>query len=273
LPFVTITGRTIDSNGTPVPNVSIKINETTWSSSTGFNHYYPGTKLSDSNGNFSFVIPGYTYPITLTPPANATGVGATNYSNVDLSTNQNKDFIVVGTLVGSHLTLSAQISGEGSLNNITQPPSFSCSSPTTICTSSFGAGTKLTLSATPMNFYMFAGWSGGCSSFNGNGDCLITLNKNTYLTATFNPIPLLQIGGDPTVYQSLQTAYATTNEGSQLKVRNVTFSESLSLNRPINIAIHGGLDNDFTTVNGFTSLNGVLTLQKGSLVVDRLQIQ
>jgi len=51
-------------------------------------------------------------------------------------------------------------------------------------TYSYPQGTKLKLSAAPSDDSTFEGWSGGACS--GTGDCVVTMNENHAVTATFN---------------------------------------------------------------------------------------
>ena len=72
--------------------------------------------------------------------------------------------------------LSVTISGTGSVSS--NPAGISnC---TTNCTAPFDRGTSVTLTASGGNF---TGWSGGCS---GTGSCVVTVNANTSVTATFS---------------------------------------------------------------------------------------
>jgi hypothetical protein len=52
------------------------------------------------------------------------------------------------------------------------------------CASTYAFGTKVTLAATAASGSTFAGWSGGGCS--GTGGCVVTMNANTAVTATFN---------------------------------------------------------------------------------------
>ena len=52
------------------------------------------------------------------------------------------------------------------------------------CASSYNEGTSVTLAATAASGSTFAGWSGGGCS--GTGNCVVTLNADTTVTATFN---------------------------------------------------------------------------------------
>ena len=53
----------------------------------------------------------------------------------------------------------------------------------TDCTETYDAGTEVTLTATQGEGSAFAGWSGG--GCNGTGQCVITINADTSITATF----------------------------------------------------------------------------------------
>jgi uncharacterized protein DUF1566/galactose oxidase-like protein/Kelch motif protein len=174
-----------------------------------------------------------------------------------------------GTLtVNQQYSLTIIIIGGGSVNNynIASPPFLPCSSAT--CTLLYGPGTLFTLRATPT--VSFTGWSGGgCSS----GDCQVTLNSNTTITANFEPIAVIQ--GDITPYQSLQSAYdAALSKNMTAPVilsRSMPIDGNLDLRGNVNVIIKGGYtDTGFTTETGFTTLNGALTISGGSLVVQKL---
>lgn len=81
--------------------------------------------------------------------------GATNYPTCTLPT-----------------TLTVTKAGTGS-GTVTSSPSGT----------SFATGTIVTLTATPATGSTFAGWSGACS---GTGSCVVTMDANKAVTATFN---------------------------------------------------------------------------------------
>jgi hypothetical protein len=169
-------------------------------------------------------------------------------------------------------SLSSSIIGRGSLNNLNQPPAFTCSSPSTSCSGTFAAGTNFTLHASPATGYAFSGWS-GCGSVTSQGDCNVALSADSSLAATFSLTPLVQITGDQTPYQSLQQACNAANPDARILARNVSLSDSsLTINRGINLFLKGGLEADFSTINGESSLPGKLTIRSGSLRVERLVI-
>ncbi len=74
----------------------------------------------------------------------------------------------------TYYTLSTSKAGTGSGSVVTDPTG-----------SSFPAGTKVTLTATPDANSIFSSWSGGCSG--NTNPCQVTMSSNVSVTATFNP--------------------------------------------------------------------------------------
>lgn len=165
-------------------------------------------------------------------------------------------------------SLTVAIVGKGVVNNISISPDFNCAESS--CTESFDQGSTFTLQATPSFYYEFVGWSGGGCT--GLSDCSFTLDADTSITATFDTIPLVRVTGNSAKFLSLQEAYAAASAGSTLSVRNISFSEDFDLGQPVSVILQGGLEDDFSTVNGYTVLQGTLTIGSGSLVVDRVSI-
>jgi List-Bact-rpt repeat protein/galactose oxidase-like protein/Kelch motif protein len=97
-------------------------------------------------------------------------------------------------------TLTVQVSGQGTVTS--NPTGLNCSSGSGNCSTSFPGGVPITMSATPAANYLFAGWSGACS---GSNSCVVTLNANATVTATFVPassVPVtlsVQVTGSGTV--------------------------------------------------------------------------
>ena len=61
-----------------------------------------------------------------------------------------------------------------------------CGSVNVLCTPSYPAGSQVSLFALPLNGAVFTGWSGACS---GTGSCVVTMNADTSVTASFGPPP------------------------------------------------------------------------------------
>lgn len=77
--------------------------------------------------------------------------------------------------------LTTQITGEGSVT----VNGTSCAQQS--CTTQIDANTKVTLKALPKTGYELTSWSGACS---GQSDCLVSMDKNYSVTATFAKKPI-----------------------------------------------------------------------------------
>ena len=113
----------------------------------------------------------------LSNPAATASDGSGNVYAADLDNNRIEKFFV------SH-TLTVSRAGSGSGNVSSSPAGVDCGAS---CQQSFGAGTQVSLTATPAAGSSFAGWSGsGCAA---TGACRITLGQDTSVTASFNVLP------------------------------------------------------------------------------------
>lgn len=86
------------------------------------------------------------------------------------------------------LTVSVSGSGAGTVTG-DAAPALSCSQGS--CSSSYAAGTRVTLSAAPAAGSVFWGWSGPCS---GTGACVVTVDKARSVSALFDPLPHPEFG-------------------------------------------------------------------------------
>lgn len=168
------------------------------------------------------------------------------------------------------LTLTNPMAGSGDING-----TVSCTiGPTDQCITTVTNGTELTLTASPDWKSLFDGWGTPCS---GTGSCVFTLNADTEVTARFSPNYQTKVLGMSMVERaSLTDAYADANGGNTIAAHVYTFMEDLTLDRPIFVKFYGGregteylshLDSYFTTIQG------VLEIQLGSIEIDSLIIQ
>ena len=92
LPYIKVSGRTVDSNGTPVPNVELNIPNV---SSPNYEASYGQLTIrSDDQGEYSFRTPAYTYDVLLSPTESGDQFGATVYPDFDLSVDTVHDFVI-----------------------------------------------------------------------------------------------------------------------------------------------------------------------------------
>ncbi|MBI3899717.1 MAG: hypothetical protein HY308_15685 [Gammaproteobacteria bacterium] len=73
--------------------------------------------------------------------------------------------------------LNVTVNGAGAVTST--PGGINCG---TSCSSSYAAGSAITLTATPSSGYLFGGWSGACL---GTGNCSLSMNAAKTVTATF----------------------------------------------------------------------------------------
>jgi len=169
------------------------------------------------------------------------------------------------------LTVTFQGTGGGSVHSA--PSGISCSSGTTCPAASFNSGEIVTLTAAADVNSTFTGWSGeGCS---GTGTCVVTMDAAKNVSAGFDPLPArIFILGSPTPYQLLQQAYDAAIDNDTLQPLAEVFTENpLTFRHAIDIILAGGYDAGFLNQTGFTTIQGQVIFQLGSVVVDRLAIR
>ncbi len=106
-------------------------------------------------------------------------------------------------------TLTVNKAGAGSGDVTSAPPGISCGSACASDSANFAPATVVTLSAVADPGDVFIGWSGsGCA---GTGDCVVTMDQNRTVTATFDPIPPDSYQPDLMVRRSGAGAYRGDN--------------------------------------------------------------
>lgn len=199
----------------------------------------------------------------------AAGVGLVKMS----STNMNRELTSYNVIpvTTQLLTVTFQGTGGGSVHS--SPPGISCSSGATCPSAPFNSGEIVTLTADADLNSTFTGWSGeGCS---GTGPCVVTMDAAKNVSAGFDPLPArVFILGSPTPYQLLQLAYDAAVDNDTLQPLAEVFAEDpLTFRHAVNIVLAGGYDAGFLNQAGFTTIQGQVIFQLGSVVVDRLAIR
>ena len=90
---------------------------------------------------------------------------------------------VMATFEEREYTLTVTKEGTGSGTVTSSPAGIDCGNQ---CSAGFGAGTMVTLTASPAVGSVFAGWSGGCSG--AEDACQVTMDAGRAVTATFVPL-------------------------------------------------------------------------------------
>lgn len=173
------------------------------------------------------------------------------------------------------LTVTYQGDGSGSVNSA--PSGINCIS-STCPSATFNSGTSVSIVATPDQFSSFGGWS-GCDSISltntANDTCHVTMNAAHTVSVTYNQLPArIFILGSQNPYQSIQSAYNAAVDSDILQPLATDFAENpLIFGRDVNIILAGGYDAGFLNQTGFTTIQGQVIFQLGSVVLDRLAIR
>jgi len=121
--------------------------------------------------------------------------------------------------------------------------------------------------AVPDSFSVFSGWSGDCTGLN----CTLAMNGEKSIIAEFTAVP--PVRDEISSYQNLQDAFNGTYSDANILVLAGTFNENLILNREISISLDGGYDVNFNNSLGVTTVRGSLTIEKGTIVINKLNLQ
>ncbi|MDK9716645.1 MAG: hypothetical protein OEL57_01910 [Trichlorobacter sp.] len=162
------------------------------------------------------------------------------------------------------VTIQGLYGGGGSVNS--NPAGIACVSGT--CSADYASGTSVTLAPTADISSLFSGWSGDCS---GSGNCTVSMTVDRSATASFSLLPKARVAGIP--YGSLTTAYAAVTASGVLEAQALVFDGDFMLGRNVSFMFKGGYASDYLSRNGFTTLNGKLTIGAGGVTIDRLIIK
>jgi hypothetical protein len=187
----------------------------------------------------------------------------------------NMDDILYGdisSLITNGFSINLTGTGSGSVNS-TPSGYIACSyTPQTgICSSTQPFHTSFTLTASPSDDSQFISWGGACNGCSGFS-CEVTLESDKSCSATINILPLVRLVG-PTYYASITKAYADLPEGTSatMQTQAVEFNGEVDFNLNIPLTLKGGyVDSNFSTRNGYTIINGAMTIKSGSVIVDSI---
>jgi hypothetical protein len=139
------------------------------------------------------------------------------------------------------------------------------------CQADFTAGTTVNLYQTPDADSRWATWS--ISDCGTDQNCQISMSGNQNLTVTFPYSPMARIDSTGQGFESLPLAYGSAAQVDTIYGRAVTFTEDFTLGGSKAVTLLGGRDAWYLQQNAWTTLQGVLAIQGGSLTVDSLVIK
>ena len=163
--------------------------------------------------------------------------------------------------------LDVAISGNGKGRVISSPAGIDCQSGSvTGCSASFGAAANVLLLPELLAGSHFTRWEGACS---GSAGCSVSMTGAKTVAAVFSANTVIGTTG----YVTLQEAYNAANEGELIKLATGTKTESLVADRAITVSIAGGYDSNFEVREAQTTLQGMITLQNGTVVLDGIVLR
>jgi glycosyl hydrolase family 44/List-Bact-rpt repeat protein len=168
---VTTTSATL--NGTVNPNGSSTAAAVQWGTAAAYGSTTPEQSVGGGVTNVPVVasVAGLTPNTTYHYRVAATnGVGTTNGADRAFTTHQ---------IPGGSVILSVTVLGGGVVTN--GDGQINCPA---ACSTTYGAGTSVTLTAVPGNGHSFGPWGGACGGT--ATTCALTLNSNQSVTATFS---------------------------------------------------------------------------------------
>ena len=178
------------------------------------------------------------------------------------------------TFPGKQQDLMKQViitrTGTGSGVVVSNPSGIDCG---TACVLPFVWQTPVALAAIPDQFSLFTGWT-GVGACGASGDCAFTITNPATVTATFSfdAAHSVRVDGAPNVfYSSLPNAFDNA-AGEVVRAWAVSYAGGLTYSAPVAGKLIGGYNSDYSAQFGFSTISGKLTIEKGSLVVDRVKI-
>jgi hypothetical protein len=198
------------------------------------------------------------------PPGISSGAGFRNHSGFLHSV------AAAGYLLPDY-TIALSFLGAGSGIVSSTPAGIQCN---TGCSGVFNSYFPVLLSPVAAPYMVFTGWGGGCS---GTGDCTIHLTGDVSVTATFEDLghSVYIPGGPPGTgyYSTLQEAYNGAPTDATIWAWDISYVENLECGQDKGVKIKGGYDTGYGAQLGMTTLEGTLTIRRGSLTVERLVVK
>lgn len=268
----------------PEPGFSASMSMDVSTSSPGtswFKYYYSKQRLnfvSTSASGVSFN--GNTVTVT----GEGTVNGAAGYGFKAIISDDNPDTVEIaiynpdGTVYftanpspSDTCNINVQSETQYQLVTAIDPPGAGSVSPDCSIICWYDSGTAATLTATENNGYMFSNWS-GCDSAS-NNVCTMTLNADKTVTAMFSGCldPVRIAGATPVYYSTLLEAYNAANGGDVLEVQAISITGNMTIDK--SVTLKGGFNCDYSVVTGKTTINGNVTVNNGTAVIENFVLE
>ena len=127
-------------------------------------------------------------------------------------------------------------------------------------------GTIVVLTADEDSGYPFLSWT-GCDSASSN-ICTMTMDMDENVTAVFDSCQYpAKAAGYIAVDVSIKDTYNNCITGDIIQSQAYQFDEDFDLDKAIAIILNAGYNCDYTANTGSTTVNGIMTVRKGSLTI------
>lgn len=191
----------------------------------------------------------------------------------DVHTLAGRSFLVEPIPQTTSSSLHIFFAGNGSGTVVSTPAGVDCG---VDCSTQFPTGTEITLSASALTDSSFTGWSNGPCS--GTGDCVLTLDADTAITANFTIINIpfdVLLESTQGGYTSVQSAYdgiLGTIETIKVKAGDQTPGD-LIFDRNVTLRLEGGYDAIFENMVSDSSFYGTLKISDGQVTIMNVRIK
>ena len=107
-----------------------------------------------------------------------------------------------------------------------------------------------------------------------SGDSIYNAATSMPLTQTVNLVKRILVTSTANYFGTVADAYADAGSSDSIQAQAVSLIEpNLNFNQPKNISFKGGYDRLFADQTGYTTLEGVVSISQGTVIVDRIIIR
>jgi len=229
---------------------------------------YTWTSASLAAGYYNYLTSGYSIG-TLNAGTHTIKIVADSTNSITESNESDNAYTKTVSVLAPGYTLSGTVHS-GSVSGPAVSGATVSIAGKTASTDTNGA---FSINGIPAGTYTLAITASGFTTYS-NPTYVMNANQiGLNFVLTSNVSPNVKILGNLQPYSLLQPAYNDAVNGAVILAQGIIFSESPIMGTSKAVTIRGGYDPTFTTQSGYTTLQGVLTVGQGSLVIDRLIIK
>jgi hypothetical protein len=176
--------------------------------------------------------------------------------------------------------LTVTVTGTGDANGMgggtvtSVPAAITCTGGP--CSALFDGLLPITLIPTPDGNSLFSGWSGACTATSGDCEVTMPLDMNAgdkSAAASFAYVLPAQIEQTGVKYQQISDAYAALSGSGTILAREFLFTGGLNLGNATALVLKGGYNPAYSINSAYSTIQGMLTVGRGSLTVERVVVR